>query len=56
MGLFKVDSPGPLYATEYTGYPDRPDADFAAALPSDGGAGSTSYMVSGARSADDTRT
>ena len=28
----KADLPGPVYATEYTGYPDREDADFSAPL------------------------
>ena len=51
--LFKVDSPGPLYATEYTGYPNRPDADFAAALPPSDEQSSNSYMSSSSRVADD---
>ena len=34
----RSEAPGPLYATEYTGYPDRDDADFSAPLAPPGGA------------------
>lgn len=36
---FRLNAPGPLYATEYTGYPDREDADFSAPLKPQGQSG-----------------